>query len=372
MRLLFFNEGNLGSNILGQAQLEATLRGHATDVAGLQTRFVTLPPQGRLARAAVFKTTRRLSASHLDLGTLRWHAMQSTRTRRALHAEIARWHPDVVHVHTHSIALGLGRAMRSTPVALSVDATIGDWAAMPAWRRTDRVERLELGPTLAAESRAFRRAAIVVAWTGWAHRSVQEAAPTARVVTLHPGIDLQRFAPAPRRPRPRPRLLFVGGRFVDKGGADLVAALGDRLGRDVELDVVTPADVPPREGLRVHRLGPGDPELIDLREQADLLCLPSGADAAPWAVLEAMASGTPVVASTVGGIRDLVGDDEAGLLVPFGDRRALREAVLSLVDDPDRRAQLGAAARRRCEERFDAARQTPELLRMLRDLSEQG
>ena len=159
-------------------------------------------------------------------------------------------------------------------------------------------------------------------------------------------------------------MLFVGGRWEDKGGDDLVAALGDDLGRSVELDAVTPADVAPRPGLRVHRLGPGDPELMDLRQQADLLALPSGADAAPWAVLEAMACGTPVLGSDVGGIPDMVGD-EAGVLVPSGDRRALRAAALGLLADPARRAALGAGARARAERRYDARRQTRELVDLL-------
>ncbi len=219
------------------------------------------------------------------------------------------------------------------------------------------------------ERRAFERAAVVLAWTAWTRRAVEQAAPRARVVEHHPGIDLRRWAPAPRRPRERPRVLFVGGRFAEKGGEDLLAALGDALGRDVELDLVTPADVAERPGVRVHRLGPGDPQLLDLQQQADVFCLPTHGDAVPWAVLEAMACGTPVVASPVGGIPDLLGGGEAGVLAPFGDSRALGEALRALLADAPRREALAAAARQRCEERYDPAQQGRLLLELFAELT---
>jgi glycosyltransferase involved in cell wall biosynthesis len=364
---MFFNEGNLGSYVLGQAQVEATLRRYTQDLPDVEAQFVGLATQGRWAHAAATWSTPRLMRADLDLRLLRWHLVQSLRGRRTLTRAVAEWRPDVVHVHSHSMALGLGALMRRVPTAVSVDVTLGDWAAMPAQRRAGRVAAAELAPARAAERRAFAAAGLVLAWTDWIRDAVLALEPRANVAVHHPGLDLEAFRPAPRRPRALPRILFVGGRFADKGGDDLLAALGDDLGRTVELDAVTPADVAPRPGLRVHRLGPGDPELMDLRQQADLLVLPSGADAVPWAILEAMACGVPVVGSTVGAIGDLVGD-EAGVLVGFGDRAALRAAVLGLLGDESRRAARGAAARRRCEARFDAAVQTPALVALLRDL----
>jgi len=66
-----------------------------------------------------------------------------------------------------------------------------------------------------------------------------------------------------RRERARARVLFVGGRFAQKGGEDLLHALDGLLGEQVELDLVTPAEVAPRPGLRVHRLESADPELLE-------------------------------------------------------------------------------------------------------------
>jgi len=63
--------------------------------------------------------------------------------------------------------------------------------------------------------------------------------------------------------------------------------------------------------------------------------------------LEAMAAGRPVIASDVGGLSELVVDGTTGILVPGGDRVALRDSISSLVDRPDLRERMGAAGRER-------------------------
>jgi alpha-maltose-1-phosphate synthase len=367
VRVLFFNEGNLGTHIMGQGQLEAALRIGLAEHPETDARFAGLSPMGRWANMLAVRPVEPLARVHLDLRMLRWHLVQSLRARAALRRELDAFSPDVVHFHSHAVALTLTDVMRRIPLALSLDATIGDWSQMPAWRLHERYAPLLTAPSRALERRALNRAAVIFAWTGWARRSVEREAPGARVVEHHPGIDLARYRPAVRRERSLPRVLFVGGRFKEKGGEDLLQALGDQLGHTVELDLVTPAEVQPRPGVRVHRLGPSDPRLLELQQQADLYCLPSYGDAAPWAVLEAMACGTPVLASRVGGIPDMLDEGRAGTLVDHGDPRALREALDALLADPTRRASLAGAAGRRCGERYDARAQFAGLLKHLED-----
>ena len=85
---------------------------------------------------------------------------------------------------------------------------------------------------------------------------------------------------------------------------------------------------------------------------ADVIALPSWTEGLPIVVLEAMALGRPVVATPVGGTRELVVDGETGLLVPPRDAGALADALRRLVDDASLRDRLGDAGRRRAAERF--------------------
>jgi glycosyltransferase involved in cell wall biosynthesis len=371
MRVLFFNEGNLGSHVMGQGQLETALRGGLAGAPDVEARFAGLAPMGRLSRSVAVRTFGPLQGAGLEFRALRWHAVQAARAARAMRRELHVWPADVVHVHSQTIAFAMGHEMRARPFALSLDTTAHDWWSMPSWRDYPGDAEFALAPSVALERRALRRAALVLAWTGWARRAVERSVPGANVVEHHPGIDLARYRPVARSERRRPRVLFVGGRFADKGGHDLLGALAE-LGDEVELDIVTPVPVPERPGVRLHRLGPDAPELLDLYQQADLFCLPTHGDAAPWAVLEAMACGTPVISTRIGGIPDLLDDGRAGVILEHGDTRALAGTLRALLGDEQERVRLGAAARARCEEHYDANRQAQCLLDLLRGLRAGG
>jgi glycosyltransferase involved in cell wall biosynthesis len=366
MRVMFFNEGNLGTHVVGHGQLDQALRVGLSAVPEIEARFVGLKEMGAWSRAAAVRPLPGLARAGLDPRTLRWHLVQSLRARHALSRELQAWRPDVVHLHTHTIAFTMAHIMRAFPVALSLDATVRDWWEMPAWRPAGH-STIAIAPSIALERRALIGASLVLAWTSWARRSAESSAPRAHVVEHHPGIDLERYRPAPRRERARARVLFVGGRFLQKGGEDLLSALGPELGHTVDLDVVTPAALPERHGVRVHRLGPNDPTLLDLQQQADVLCLPTYGDTNPWALLEAMACGTPVVSTRVGAIADMLEHGRAGVLVPYGNPSALGEALRALLADPHRRAQLASRARVRCELHYDARIQAGRLVKLLRE-----
>lgn len=84
-------------------------------------------------------------------------------------------------------------------------------------------------------------------------------------------------------------------------------------------------------------------------------CLPSLAEALPLSLIEAMASGCPIVATWVGGVPEALGDGTAGPLVPPGDAQALASALQALLQDEGLRQRLGRAARRRYLESFTHA-----------------
>jgi glycosyltransferase involved in cell wall biosynthesis len=119
--------------------------------------------------------------------------------------------------------------------------------------------------------------------------------------------------------------------------------------------------------MTLHRARPGTSDLANLFRDADLFCLPTAWDAVPWAVLEAEASGLPIVSTSVGSIPELV-PDGCGRIVPPDDVPALREALAGLVEDDRSAATLaamGTCARARVEETYDAGRNTARLVELL-------
>jgi len=114
-------------------------------------------------------------------------------------------------------------------------------------------------------------------------------------------------------------------------------------------DFVVPDDLP---GVVVH--GEVAPAVVqEALAAAAVAVLPSREEAFPMFLLEAMAHRCAVVATDVGGVRELVGD--GGVVVPADDAEALGKELTRLIGEPDRRAELAAAAQHRIQERFDAA-----------------
>jgi glycosyltransferase involved in cell wall biosynthesis len=192
----------------------------------------------------------------------------------------------------------------------------------------------------------------------------------ATCTTITPGVDLDRFHPAAQLASGR--LLFVGGlgrADRHKGLHRLLAALAPLRARHpgVTLDVIGQGD-----GLDGHRdlareLGVADAvtfhgrlagdELAEAFRAATCLVLPTTNDSLPMVLLEAMASGLPVVASAVGGIPGLVTDGVHGHVVPPDDPGTLLDRLDRVLADPAGAARLGAAGRRHVEEGYSWSRQ---------------
>ena len=102
--------------------------------------------------------------------------------------------------------------------------------------------------------------------------------------------------------------------------------------------------------------------------QLDAFVLPSRYEAGPYAPLEAMRAGVPVVLSDVPGNRDAVDHERTGLLVPAGDAEALAAAVERLLGNRELAGRLAAAARQELAERFDVRRAAEQTLAVYRSL----
>jgi glycosyltransferase involved in cell wall biosynthesis len=94
--------------------------------------------------------------------------------------------------------------------------------------------------------------------------------------------------------------------------------------------------------------------------------LTSRNEGTPVALIEAMASGVPGVSTDVGGVRDVIGSDEAGATADDAD--GLADEVLKFISDPTRRARAGERARARVLQHFDIQRLTAEIAELYREL----
>jgi glycosyltransferase involved in cell wall biosynthesis len=140
-------------------------------------------------------------------------------------------------------------------------------------------------------------------------------------------------------------VLYVSRLSPEKNIDTLVEAVGD-------LNLVVAGDGPLR-GRVPNALGAvPHAEVERLLERASVVVAPCEREGFGLAAAEAMAFGRPVVAADGGALRELVADDETGLLVPPRDVPALRSAVERLLGDPELRERLGWAARTRARERF--------------------
>jgi glycosyltransferase involved in cell wall biosynthesis len=121
-------------------------------------------------------------------------------------------------------------------------------------------------------------------------------------------------------------------------------------------------------GVIVHERWPNAAVIEAFRRSAIAVVPSVWAEPFGIVVIEAMAGGSPVVGSDVGGIPEIIEHEVSGLLVPPGDAQALREALTELIADPDRRRAMGDAARRRSRD-FTAATVVPSLETVYRQLN---
>lgn len=185
-------------------------------------------------------------------------------------------------------------------------------------------------------------------------------------VPLKPFIDANAYCPAPADAGGSPRLIAVA---MMREGDKLASyrLLGDGLSRllDLAWNLEVVGDGPARRAVeqalaplagRVAMAGALDPATVARRlTGADLFVWPAVNEAFGMALLEAQASGVPVVAGAGGGVGEIVVSGQTGLLVAPGDPAAFASAVRALLVDPRRRAAFAAAARARVLAEHDLA-----------------
>lgn len=203
-----------------------------------------------------------------------------------------------------------------------------------------------------------------------------------KVHVVHCGVDVERWPRRATDPTHGPlRLLTVGRLAAQKSHEVLVDALGLLRDRGIDVQLTIVGEGPSRGAIerriavlgladRVRLVGAVGQDLMgDQFASHDLFCLASVAEGLPIVLMEAMATGLPVVATRITGVPELVEDGRNGLLVPPGRPDQLADAVERLVGDPGLRARFAAAGKQTVRERFDGRQSVSRLEQLLRDVA---
>jgi glycosyltransferase involved in cell wall biosynthesis len=240
------------------------------------------------------------------------------------------------------------------------------------------------GPARRAARLVFERAgAITACSTDLAQRAIALGADPAKLEVVPYGVDVERFQPRPEtRAAVRERLgigagtllVVSAGRLVRKKGFEHLIDAWPRVrtGSPAVLAIAGDGDLRGELAERARAAGVSDSVRFlgnlsqdavgDHLAAADIVVVPSvrddsgNVDGLPNVVLEALASGTAIVATPAGGIRSAIDDGTTGIIVPERDPDAIAAAVTTLAADPGLRRRLGDAARQAAANRFGWAR----------------
>jgi glycosyltransferase involved in cell wall biosynthesis len=336
--------GGAERQVIGLAERMAA-RGHAV-------RLIVLRPRMRDA----FRT--KLDVFFLSMRKTPWSVIGAyLRARRSLRG----FQPDVIHGHNfhgNLLARFLGASFAPWPVISTIHNVYeGGWLRMAAYRWTDWLCDASVAVSQAVADRYVRLGAV----------------PRGKCHSIANGIDAEQFVScAERRAQMRAQMgvarefvWLTAGRIVRaKDYPNLLRAFARVREAEpaAQLWIAGDGDGSYAAGLRkwvedhglheaVRWLGMRR-DMAALLDAADAFVLASAWEGMPLALGEAMAMEKPVVATDVGGVRELAGD--AGLLVPAKDSAALADAMLHLMSLPlEQRMTMGSAARERIQRHFD-------------------
>jgi len=324
---------------------------------------------------------------------------------------------DLVYIHTQTAATSVLDLPRHVPAVVSIDLT---------WKLAFQESRYFNSPlmraTLELERRIFERSDLVISFSDWAAASVIDdyRIPASKVkvvrngVTLPPPLTGLRNGHAPNghggngfSPNgydvPAHRLVsganghspnghasvngnghngtgdellklgFIGNGFIRKGGDLLLKVHQEHFADLAHLTLVT--HDPPK--------GLGKLRNVDIRTEVpwvelmtsvlpgfDLFVFPTRFDYSPYAVIEAMAAGVPVISTRVGAIPEMVEDGVGGFLIEANREAPLADRVSWALDNRSQLPAMGARGRERAVERYAAARNYPQLLDTLAEVAQ--
>lgn len=303
--------------------------------------------------------------------------------------------PDIVHFHNLlglsvaliDIAKDSGAGVFITlhdywgfcPLSTAVSKT---WAACTdASRCTECLGSLESeeGPVSTDIRRsvfkaAFNKADALISPSVYlAERYISAGFPKEKITVIANGLDTRYFRPCRKERTGKLRIAYAGYFGRHKGISTLIKAVS--LTGDKNISILLAGDGEEEEQyVKLSKLWGISDQLcfygkldnrgtLKLYNDADIYCLPSiWPENRPVSITEAMACGLPVIASDIGGVKELVHDNETGLLFHAGDPHGLADSIIKLRDDPKLRRRMGKHGRKSIK-RYDIKKQAEIIAR---------
>lgn len=311
---------------------------------------------------------------------------QEAKTRRSLERLYNQERPDLVHHVTIKPVVHGGHAARKAGVPAVVNAVTG-----LGWVFLGKGPKAAIARAVAARGyrHAFQHDNHRTIFQNGDDRSLfikkRLTSQENSLVVLGSGIDPEEW-PLLERPDQHPPLVVFPGRLLwDKGVGQFVQAAKklQQDGVEARFALVGPSDPGNRSAVPEHTLKEWQDEatielwghrsdMHDVYHQAAIVCLPSRREGVPRALLEAAASGRPIVTTDAPGCREVVEQDRNGFRVPIDDAAALATRLKTLIEDPQLRQRMGLEGRKKVHEGFTESQVVEATLGVYRTVLEKA
>ncbi|MDB6119901.1 MAG: glycosyltransferase family 4 protein [Verrucomicrobiaceae bacterium] len=299
-------------------------------------------------------------------GTPTWKAREEDAVLKPLFLPV-RYVPKIGGLFNHKLILSaLNKALPAIGQEFTYDIVLASWLFPDGWAAIKAAKKpcvliaqgsdvhgyLRSAPRKKAILEAIDKSCGVITRSrSLATLLARAGAEATRLHPIHNGVDVSVFQPGERVLKPEKMVLFVGNLLPVKNPELLLRAFA-RLTTPARL--VIAGKGPLRQSLealattlgiaeRVQFLGPQlAPQIAEQMRSSDVLCMSSLNEGLPNVVIEAMASGLPVIATDVGGIHEVIDAPWKGTLVPSGDESALAKALNDVLANPLDRERIGA------------------------------
>jgi glycosyltransferase involved in cell wall biosynthesis len=291
---------------------------------------------------------------------------------------IKQLRPEIVHAHDpHGVAMAA--------LALSMSTQL-DKPPLVAARRVD----FHMKDNALSRWKYRQVDCFICASDAIRRMVVADGVPPARVVVVHEGIDLGRVEAAPAArlheelwlPHQAPIVGNVAALVPHKGQRHLIEAAAIVLKNVPDARFVIAGEGELRESLerqiKEHHLEKHvflagfRPDILSVHKAFDIFVMSSITEGLGTSLLDAMACAKPIVATTAGGMPEVVVDGRTGILVPPRDHDAMAAAIVRLLTDVEERRALGAAGEARVREHFSAERMVQDTLAVYRRVAMQA